>query len=235
MARTSIKFPLFLIEYLSTIDRCTGKKGCKMTEILATATDTLPLKKGTSKRGVERYTKNPFVQTAANATKTGIRRITSKAKNGEMMVMSPSTGEIFGPAGFWQAQEVDKTTFVKLYVNGVKALTDLASPGSKVFELLYLRVQGAIGKDQIWLTHPSIDQAISPISEATFYRGMKELLTKKFIAESTTPGLYFLNPDYLWNGDRLAFVKEYRVKGSQSNTNLSAEELEKLGQQRLLE
>lgn len=189
--------------------------------------------KGASKRGFERYTKNPFVQEAANSTKTGIRRITSTAKSGEMMVMSPSTGEIFGPAGFWQAQEVDKTTFVKLYVNGVRAIKELTSAGTKVFEILYFQVQQAIGKDQIWLTHPSINQAVSPISEATFYRGMKELLLKKFIAESTTPGLYFLNPDYIWNGDRLAFVKEYRVKGSQKNDPSTKEELEQLGQKRL--
>lgn len=191
--------------------------------------------KGSSKRGVERYVKNPFVQEAANSTKTGVRRITSKEKAGEMMVMSPSTGEIFGPAGFWQAQEVDKTTFVKLYVNGVRALKELTSAGTKVFELLYFRVQQAIGKDQLWLTHPSIDQAATPISEATFYRGMKELLVKKFIAESTTPGLYFLNPDYIWNGDRLAFVKEYRVKGSKSSEKPAQEELENAGQQRLID
>ena len=191
--------------------------------------------KGASKRGVERYAKNPFVQTAANATKSGVRRITNNAKGGEMMVMSPSTGEIFGPAGFWQAQEVDRTTFVKLYINGVRALKELTSAGTKVFELLYVRVQSAIGKDQIWLTHPSIDQAVTPISEATFYRGMKEFLVKKFIAESTTPGLYFLNPDYIWNGDRLAFVKEYRVKGSKSSEKPAQEELENAGQQRLID
>jgi hypothetical protein len=52
---------------------------------------------------------------------------------------------------------------------------------------------------------------------------MKELLDKGFVAESFTPGLYFLNPDYMWNGDRLAFVKEYRKtpsrpKGEEKNT-----------------
>lgn len=191
--------------------------------------------KGASKRGVERYATNPFVAEASNTTKTGVRRITNNAKSGEMMVMSPSTGEIFGPAGFWQAQEVDKTTFVKLYVNGVRALKELTSAGTKVFELLYFRVQSAIGRDQLWLTYPSIDQAATPIGEATFYRGMRELLEKKFIAESTTPGLYFLNPDYIWNGDRLAFVKEYRVSGSRSSEKLMQDELERLGQQRLIE
>ena len=162
-----------------------------------------------SKRGV-RYPSNPFISTALINTKDGVKRIIDKTGT-KMMVVSTS-GEILAPVGFWQTQDVDKTQFVKLYVNGVKAFKDLTSAGTKVFEILYLKVQGSVGKDELWLTFPSIDQNNTPIGETTFYRGMKELLTKSFIAESETPGLYFLNPDYMWNGDRLAFVREYRKK-----------------------
>lgn len=162
----------------------------------------------TSKRGT-RYEKNPFIGNAVSNTKSGVKRISDKSGN-RMMVVSEHTGEVMGAAGFWQGQEVDKTQFVKLYIGGVKAFKDLTSAGTKVFELLYLRIQENIGKDEIWLTFPNIDQAINPMSRAVFYRGMKELLDKTFIAESLTPGMYFLNPDYVWNGDRLAFVKEYR-------------------------
>lgn len=167
------------------------------------------LKKG--KRGVVRYQKNPFVIDATNNTKSGVRRIIDK-NGSKMMVVNEGTGEIIAPAGFWQAEEVDKTKFVKLYVNGVKAFKDLTSAGTRVFEILYIRVQESIGRDEIHLSFPSVDQDLTPISEATFYRGMKELLTKNFIAESTVPGVYFLNPDYMWNGDRLAFVREYRLR-----------------------
>ena len=50
------------------------------------------------------------------------------------------------------------------------------------------------------------------MSESTFMRGMRELVEKKFIAATPTLGVYWLNPDFVWNGDRLAFVKEYRKK-----------------------
>jgi hypothetical protein len=162
------------------------------------------------KRGLVRYEKNPFLSNAVANTVAGVRKISNSDGN-RMMVVSETTGEIMAPAGFWHAQEVDKTAFVKLFVNGVKALKDLTGAGTKVFEILYLRVQEGIGKDQVWLTFPSLDQAVTPMSEATFYRGMRELIEKGFIAESTTPGLYFLNPDYIWNGDRLAFIQEYRI------------------------
>lgn len=163
-----------------------------------------------SKRG-ERFKENPFIETAISNTKNGVKRIANR-EGDKLMVVNGSTGEVLSPAGFWQIQDVDKTQFVKLYVNGVKAFKDLTSAGTKVFELLYMRVQEEIGKDQIWLTFPSVDQEINPMGETTFYRGIKELLEKRFIAESLVPGVFFLNPDYMWNGDRLTFVKQFRKK-----------------------
>ena len=63
---------------------------------------------------------------------------------------------------------------------------------------------------------------------------MKELLEKAFIAESLSPGLYYLNPDFMWNGDRLAFVKEYRIKGTRpANDQSRRDELEARGQMRI--
>lgn len=166
-----------------------------------------PAKK--SRRGSLKHETNPFITNAVANTKQGVKRIANK-DGSRMMVVSETTGEVVAPAGFWQAQEVDKTQFVKLYINGVKAFKDLSGAGTKVFEVLYLAVQNGIGKDVIYLSFSEIDQSITPMGEATFYRGMKELVDKGFIAESMTQNKYFLNPDYMWNGDRLAFVKEFR-------------------------
>jgi hypothetical protein len=162
-----------------------------------------------SRRGAPKYESNPFVGNAVANTKQGVKRIANK-DGSRMMVVSETTGEVMAPAGFWQAQEVDKTQFVKLYVNGVKAFKDLSGAGTKVFEVLYLAVQEGIGKDVIYLSFSEVNQDITPMAEATFYRGMRELVDKGFIAESMTQNKYFLNPDYMWNGDRLAFVKEFR-------------------------
>ena len=168
-----------------------------------------PENENKSKRGLVKYDHNPFLAYAVANTKQGVKRISNKDGN-RMMVVSENTGEIIAPAGFWQAQEVDKTQFVKLYVNGVKAFKDLTGAGTKVFEVLYMRVQEAIGKDFLYLSFIEVDQQVTPMSKATFMKGMKELILKGFIAESMVQNKYYLNPDYMWNGDRLAFVKEYR-------------------------
>ncbi len=161
------------------------------------------------RRGKNLYKENPFVGNAVANTQQGGRRISNKDGN-RMMVISETTGEVIAPAGFWQYEEVDKTQFVKLYVNGVKAFKDLSSPGTKVFAVLYLEITRNIGKDKVYMNYAGLNHDITPMSEATFNRGMKELVEKSFIAATPAVGWYWINPDYMWNGDRLAFVKEFR-------------------------
>ena len=161
------------------------------------------------RRGKELHVTNPFLSHAIANTKQGGRKISNKDGN-RMMVVNESTGEVMAPAGFWQYEEVDKTQFVKLYVNGVKAFKDLTNAGTKVFEILYLEIQKNIGKDKIYLGYHQLDQAMTPMSEATFNRGLKELVEKQFLAATPAVSWYWLNPDFVWNGDRLSFVKAYR-------------------------
>lgn len=180
-----------------------------------------------TRRGVSVYAKNPFM--AEISTKT--RRVTNK--RGDMMLVSSETGEIQSSiAGFWEGEEVDATKFVKLFVRGVKALKELTGAGTRVFEVLYLRVQENIGKDRVFMALAEVDQALTPMSPATYKRGMAELIEKGFLAATPTQGWYWLNPDFVWNGDRLAFVKEYKLKRSKTDEDFRTE-LEKRGQQRL--
>jgi hypothetical protein len=169
-------------------------------------TDVIDLTKPqATRRGVSLYEKNPFMVDMTTRT----RRVTNK--RGDMMLVNSNTGEIQSQvAGFWEAEEVDATKFVKLFVKGVKALKELTGAGTKVFEVLYLRVQQTIGSDRVLMAWSEVDQALTPMSESTYMRGMRELIEKDFIAATPTQGMYWLNPSFVWNGDRLAFVKEYR-------------------------
>lgn len=167
---------------------------------------------GKSKRGLSTYKANPFIAGAAMNTKIGSKRIVSKS--GDKMMIVSEHGEIMAPAGFHQVVEVDKSQFVKLFINGVKALQQLTSAGTQVFELIYHSVQQQFGKDELYINYASINQEITPMSESTYMRGMKELLKKGFIAQSMRPSMYYLNIDYLFSGDRLAFIKEYRLAGT---------------------
>jgi hypothetical protein len=39
---------------------------------------------------------------------------------------------------------------------------------------------------------------------------MRELIEKKFLAESEEPNRYWINPHLVFNGTRMAFINEYR-------------------------
>lgn len=186
-----------------------------------------------SRRGLTRYELNPFLLSASVNTNEGTRRRTLKSKDGSQMMVTSQDGSVSAPAGFWHTQEVDKTQFLKLYVNGVKAFSQMTSAGARVFELIYLEIQKSTGKDFIYISFSEIDQSVSPMPKTTFLRGMKEVCVKGFLAESKTQNKYFINPDFIFNGDRLAIVKEYRIKRDVSSDQAWRDQLESKGQKRI--
>jgi len=168
-------------------------------------------RKYTVKTRATKYETNPYMETSDPIVKSKTKRITNN--QGNYMVKN-DTGEVVASiAGFWQAEEVDSTQFLKLYVNGVKAFSDLSTKGTKVFELMYYEMQKNQGKDKIYLNFNAVDPHIK-IAKTTFYDGIAELVEKKFLAPTTFPHWFWVNPDYIWNGDRLSFVKTYVKKQS---------------------
>lgn len=163
-------------------------------------------RKYTVKTRAKKYETNPYMQGSEPIVSTRTKRITNN--QGNYMVKSDSGEVVASIAGFWQAEEVDSTKFLKLYVNGVKAFSGLSTKGTKVFELMYYEMQKEIGKDKIYLNFNAIDPHIK-IAKTTFYDGIAELVEKKFLAPTTFPHWFWVNPDYIWNGDRLSFVKTY--------------------------
>lgn len=166
-----------------------------------------------TRRGVALFKENPFIPSVQTKT----RRVTNK--RGDMMLVANGGEIISNVAGFWESEEVDSAKFIKLFVNGVKAFAELSNAGARIFELLYIEMQNNIGKDQVYLSFSAVDQAVTAISQATYKRGLAELIDKKFIAAMPAVGWYWVNPDFIWNGDRLAFVKEYRRKEKKIERN----------------
>jgi hypothetical protein len=185
-----------------------------------------------TRRGLTLYDKNPYVEIASLSTQEGARRRSLASSDGTKLMITDGEKNL-APAGFWQYEEVDKTKFVKLYVNGVKAFKELSKAGTAVFEILYVEMQKTIGRDRVYLSYVGMSAEFD-LSQATFTRGMRELIDKKFVAPTSSVGWYWVNPDYMWNGDRLAFVKEYRVKRDEASDVRYRDNLEARGQERLL-
>jgi len=128
------------------------------------------------------------------------------------VIVDNSTGELkgLGGMGFWWEEEVDSTRFVKLFLDGIKQAAGLSKTGIQVFELVYKEMRMNPGSDEI-----KLNQYVARdcgISDRTYQRGVRELLEKEFLYRSPSDGVFFVNIRFMFNGDRLAFVKSYHLK-----------------------
>jgi hypothetical protein len=178
----------------------------------------LPANQVSTKRGFPVYRTNPSIP-SRNGIPTRSRRIHVPGGKAAMIVDN-STGEIkgLGGMGFWWEEEVDTTRFVKLFLDGIKQAAGLSKTGIQVFELVYHQMREHPGADEIKLNqYVAKDHGIS---DRTYQRGVRELLEKEFLYRSPSDGVFFVNIRFMFNGDRLAFVKSYHLKGASRQAEL---------------
>jgi len=161
------------------------------------------------KRGFPIYRTNPSVP-PSNGIPTRSRRFQVPGGKASVIVDN-STGELkgIGGMGFWWDEEVDTTRFVKTFLDGIKQAAGLSKTGIQVFELVYLQMRANPGSDEIKLNqYVAKDHGMS---DRTYQRGVRELLEKEFLYRSPSDGVFFVNIRFMFNGDRLAFVKSYHL------------------------
>jgi hypothetical protein len=164
-----------------------------------------------TKRGQPVYLTNPSIP--QNGIQTRTKR--TMIPGGKATVISDhQTGEILGRGGmgFWYDEEVDQGRFVKIFLDGIKQAAGLSKAGMQVFEFVYNQVRDAPSKDEIKLNFYEANLFKKDLTDRTYRRGVKELLDKEFLYRSPTDGVYFVNIRYMFNGNRLAFVKTYHLK-----------------------
>ncbi len=158
------------------------------------------------KRGVPVYRTNPSIPDEHEIKKSKRTRIGNEEKG---LVVDTGTGEIIGRGGavVYEWEEVDKERFVKLYLAGLKQAAGLTKAGLAVFEIVYNQVREKPGTDVVMLS-----LAETTLPRTTYFRGLRELLDNQFLYKSTYDSKYFVNIRFMFNGDRLAFVKGYKLK-----------------------
>ncbi|MBW4597527.1 MAG: hypothetical protein KME46_32680 [Brasilonema angustatum HA4187-MV1] len=163
------------------------------------------------KHGIPIYLSNPSIPDVAEIKKGKRAQIGTETKG---LVVDTSSGEILGHGGAiaYEWEEVDKERFVKLYLSGLKQAAGLKKAGLSVFELVYNHLRNRKEQDTV-----PLDVKTSGLAKTTYYSGLRELLEKQFLFRSPNPGLFFVNIRFMFNGDRLAFVKGYKLKSSTAN------------------
>ena len=162
------------------------------------------------KKGVVSYRDNPFLSaTTAIATKKRVMVRGGKA------ILDTSTGELEDVAEVVMVRQVDSEQFVKLFTQNLRIFFDLTPVTMKLLQVLLSQVQGAVNTDRVMLSLTVMQDyfseiGVEPMSKASFHRAVRELIEKQFIAETLLAGLYFINPNLFFNGDRVRFMTEIR-------------------------
>jgi len=184
------------------------------------------------RRAVTKYQTNPLIV----PTELRFKEKTVRATRGQELV-DPSSGEIVAVATICTRKIVDTERFAKIYLDGVSQSFALGAAARKVFSSVLQVCEK--DTDRIYLNFMMLQEDVKvDYTERTFHRGMNELIEKEFIAASTQPHMYWINPHVFFNGDRVRFMTEYVKEGRKPvvhDDEKDRAELEKRGQQRLAE
>lgn len=188
-----------------------------------------------------RHKTNPFIGDMIVPVRGRQVKLSRLGRDQDVLV-NQTTGEIRG-THLTTYKRVDGEQFIKLFTANIGLTFDLSAAGIKTFSVLLWVVQHkAISRDEVDLDALTLEEFIEDhsgskkplsLSLTTFKRGMNELEKAQIIAKTMRKGRYFINPNFVFNGDRIAFttVIERKKRTAQTEQEL----LEEQGQQRLLE
>lgn len=172
----------------------------------------------------KRYDSNPFLKDMLIPVGSKNVRITTLGKESNVLVNQLS-GEVTG-THVVAHKRVDSERFVKTFSDYMAFTFELGQGGNRALRVvMYAMQEHAVSKDEVnldkytyegfmeklkkrvdWESMPESKQKKMAFSYATFHRGLSELEKAKIIAKTRRPGVYFINPNCMFNGDRIAFT-----------------------------
>jgi len=168
-------------------------------------------------------TENPFM----DGSEIHTRHKTVRTRSAPRDLLDPDTGEVVGSSIIHIIEEKDEEHFVKVFAEGVKAAFDLSKTGARVFQAVlgeYQKSKLTGGYSDsvslIWFDDGLNGRSLD-MSDRTFHNGLKELISKGFL-KPKLPNQFWVNPALFFKGDRVAFLREYRVKKRNATDHLQA-------------
>ena len=166
---------------------------------------------------IVRYEENPFVDKTSIKTKN--QRIV--VGSGNNVLIDRDTGETKGTV-IASYREVDPESFVKIFAQNIGLMMNFTAAGVKAFTFLVWAVSQSrsIGKDIVILdqyTHSDFmkKQASDFVfSDRSMRMGLVQLEDAKIIAKAIRRGHYYINPNFIFNGDRVTFAQQIRMKSA---------------------
>lgn len=157
-----------------------------------------------------KYDQNPFVKDMKVPLRNKQVRV---SRMGDDVLVNQATGEVKGTHVI-SYKKVDSQQFVKMFTQNIALTFNLTSAGIKAFNVLMFSAQSQRNVDTVSMDLLTLDDFLHANSEnglkltrSTFYRGIDDLIECNIIASTRRTGQYFINPNFIFNGDRVAFTQ----------------------------
>lgn len=186
-----------------------------------------------------RYENNPFLSDLSIPKRNKNIQISAMGKDDNILVNQKS-GEVLGGTHVVLRKSVDTQQFIKLFAHNIAMTFDLTRAGIKALNVLIWTIKNIKpNTDWIDLEQFSLQEFLDNQTEKldfslpTFWRGLAELEKANIIAKSMKKGRYFFNPNFCFNGDRIAFTTMLERDPQLDKINKERQALEAAGQQKM--
>lgn len=132
---------------------------------------------------------------------------------------------------FAERKLVDSGKFTKVYANRLKDVFELSSTALKLFGYFITEFNFKNDQDIVYMNMQEGMEFCGYTSRSMVYRGLSELIIRGFICKTSRPWMFFVNPNYAFNGDRIRVFTEYVLDTSDY---FNAEKSKKGNTQKLL-
>lgn len=177
---------------------------------------------GVKLRDFKRYAYNPFID---DIVYIKVGKKTVGVSRGSFAVDHPSGegGRVsVDTAVLHIKKKVDRSQFLKLYTEKIRDIFELGECAIKIF--IYLSSILEANSDQVIFDIDDCMKVTGYSSKKLIYWALGELTDRRFIARTKKLSMFYVNPAYIFNGDRLVLIEEYVNKDIIDETDKMIEE-----------
>lgn len=168
------------------------------------------MSKGTNLTDFKMNRENPFAKQTIVQMGNYLASKQIQGKNYDersvLLAVDQNTGEPLGQTVFMRTKMVDTETFAKVYQLGFQAFAELKPSVMRVFQ--YIIEQLKPNNDRFFLYVEDIME-VTGYTKMTVYRALGQLCAREIIARGSSNTDYFINPMYVFNGNRVTFITNW--------------------------
>jgi hypothetical protein len=151
---------------------------------------------------IQRLDVNPFVFNIDKVVSKNKRVGYFKDKNGYEL-LDTNNGELKGIYNaIFIKEKVDNEKFIKVFINNINVLFDLNKEGQEVFKYISSKLEK--DKDYIYFSLRDCKEYTKYKENKSIYNGINNLIKHGIIAKTEENFKYWINPNIIFNGNRLA-------------------------------